>query len=215
MSDNRPDDPFALHAAAAAREPDLAATTARPVVAAPQPTLASPVVAAPDAVPASGGEIIAEGQSPEAPRSPFLLRRGPLVGLMVSAMVIGLASSTLVYLMKKQAAEEAAMPWTQDIALERVSADLLYQHYVGRMNDGTLYEIIPDTDEGREYFLAFMYVVTDVKAAESIRGELTEEEKQYLLDLEQRFLKLEDLDVSLDITRSDGTRFVHDGTAPR
>jgi len=89
----------------------------------------------------------------------------------------------------------------------------MYDKYVAMIDDESIFLIIPQTDEGWAYFSAFLYKIADYKAAESF-GELSLEQGQEMLALEARFLALEDLQMTVDITRSDGTHFLHDGKPP-
>lgn len=98
--------------------------------------------------------------------------------------------------------------------LDDVNATTLYDYYVAKIDDDSIFEIIPRTDEGWAYFSAFMYRVTDYKAAESIGGPLTRDQRRDLVDLNTRFVNLEDLELTVDIKRSDGTQFIHDGKPP-
>lgn len=89
----------------------------------------------------------------------------------------------------------------------------MYDAYMEMKRRGKIYEIIPDTDEGRAYFTAFMYSIVDLKAA-AIWGPLDAESLADLATREQHFLALEDLDLTVDITFEDGTSFTHDGKPP-
>lgn len=90
----------------------------------------------------------------------------------------------------------------------------LYDSYLAMSNDESIFEIIPRTDEGWDYFRAFMYKLTDYKTAEMIGGRLDSATLEEMYALERRFLALEDLELTVDITRTDGTRFYHDGKPP-
>ncbi len=89
----------------------------------------------------------------------------------------------------------------------------MYDSYMEMKRRGKIYEIIPDTDEGRAYFTAFMYSIVDLKAA-AIWGPLDAESLAELATREKHFLALEDLDLTVDITFEDGTSFTHDGHPP-
>lgn len=89
-----------------------------------------------------------------------------------------------------------------------------YDNYLAMADDESIFSIIPRTDEGWDYFRAFMFKIADYKVAESIGGRLTYAQVAEMRLLESRFLALEDLDMTVDITLSDGTHFVHDGHPP-
>ncbi|MEB4613946.1 hypothetical protein [Leucobacter sp. M11] len=109
---------------------------------------------------------------------------------------------------------------------ERVEAT--YQRYVDMIDDASIFEIVPHTDAGIEYTRSFLYAYADIKSALNIMslsggatstspGELDarlqilgEKADEY----ERRFLAGEDLDVTISITRADGSVFESDGTAP-
>lgn len=98
---------------------------------------------------------------------------------------------------------------------DSLTATQMYDAYISMKRDGSIYRIIPDTDDGRRYFRAFMYAVTDVKIAESIAGGLSSDEKRDLAEREQLFLALEDLDIDIDITHTDGTQELLNGLPPQ
>jgi hypothetical protein len=93
-------------------------------------------------------------------------------------------------------------------------ASTTYDRYIAMADDESIFQIIPRTDEGWDYFRAFMYKITDFKIAESIGGPLTVAQVEEMKALEARFWSLQDLDLTVDVTLSDGTHFEHDGHAP-
>ena len=98
--------------------------------------------------------------------------------------------------------------------VEQPSAEDLYNKYIAMADDDSIFLIIPRTDEGWAYFSAFVYKLADYKAAESIGGPLDQDSVEEMLALEARFVALQDLEMTVDITRSDGTQFYHDGQPP-
>lgn len=98
---------------------------------------------------------------------------------------------------------------------DSLTAAQMYDAYISMNRSGTIYRIIPNTDDGRRYFRAFMYAVTDVKIAESFSGEMSSEQARDLAEREKHFLALEDLDIDIDITHTDGTREILNGLPPQ
>lgn len=108
--------------------------------------------------------------------------------------------------------EPAASGDAQATVVDGPSPEVLYDSYLAMANDGSIYEIIPRTDEGWDYYRAFMYKVLDYKIAEQIGGvDLAARAEMY--EIERRFLNLEDLGYSVDI-KSGENHFVHDGKPP-
>lgn len=97
---------------------------------------------------------------------------------------------------------------------DSLTATQMYDAYISMNRNGRIYRIIPNTDDGRRYFRAFMYSVTDLKLVESFAGEMTAEQASELAERELHFLALEDLDYDLDITHTDGTREILNGLPP-
>lgn len=95
----------------------------------------------------------------------------------------------------------------------RMDTTEMYDAYTAMVTDQSIFDIVPATPEGADYVQAFFLAVVDYKAAESF-SPLSATQKADLAALELRFLALEDLDVTIDITFSDGTRFTHDGHPP-
>lgn len=107
------------------------------------------------------------------------------------------------------AAVEGGPPFASDLTAAEVN-----DAYLAMWQDGSIYAYIPDTDEGRRYFKAFSWAVWDYESLDIVRQQQKPGDYKELIELEQRFLAGEDLDVDIDITLSDGTRFVDDGSAP-
>lgn len=87
-------------------------------------------------------------------------------------------------------------------------------YYLEARRDGTINELVPGgASVDPDYVGAFLYVLADLKSATRFGG--TPSELQELLDkardYEARFLAGEDLDVSVRITRADGSVFDSDG----
>lgn len=86
--------------------------------------------------------------------------------------------------------------------------------YLEAQHDGTIYALVPGGDKvDPGYIGAFIYTLTDLKSASRFGG--TAAQLQELLDkaeaCEARFLAGEDLDVTVRITRADGSVFASDG----
>ena len=104
--------------------------------------------------------------------------------------------------------------------------DSEYNTYKAASGTSEMYNYVPDTDKGREYYTAFFYILIDYKSAlgfvelgiDSMNpAELasTVDEYETMLDeLLDTFLANEDLDTDIKITRSDGSVFESDGSAP-
>jgi hypothetical protein len=149
---------------------------------------------------------------------------GNRVALMViTALVAGLlivGAGVTYFVFRASGGAPAAVSVTHSdgtvetgVPVETRSAEEVYDTYIAMSEDDSIFEIIPRTDEGWDYFRAFMYKITDYKAAE-LFGPLDQETLQEMAALERRFLALEDLELTIDITRTDGTTFVHDGKPP-
>lgn len=76
-------------------------------------------------------------------------------------------------------------------------------------------ELIPATEEGAEYVHAFMLVIADHKAATMFGGAFDGESRDKFAQRELQFLTVSDMDINIKITRTDGSVFEHDGTAPK
>lgn len=172
-------------------------------------------LAAGNAIPQPGIYVEGDGEPVAKPRNTGLTL---FVVLLVSLVVAGggLALVALFPFGGPLFAHEPAAPSAGEVAPvgTQASAADMYDKYIAKTEDDSIYLIIPRTDEGWDYFRAFMYKITDYKIAESIGGPLEAEQIEEMLALEQRFLALEDLELTVDITRTDGTRFVHDGKPP-
>ena len=104
--------------------------------------------------------------------------------------------------------------------------DSEYNTYKAANGTSDMYNYAPDTDKGREYYTAFFYILIDYKTALGFvelgvdtmnPAELasTIDEYETMLDeLLDTFLANEDLDTDIKISRSDGTVFESDGSAP-
>lgn len=159
-------------------------------------------------------QVIAEGEN----RNPPPTVRGSLnyrqvSALAFSAAILGILGAVMYVVLSKPVEPAPRTEWDPS-NLSTVTATALYEHYVAVMDEGTLYEIIPNTDAGRDYFTAFFFKVNDYRMVEVGGGKLSEQQKRDMIALEERFLNLQDLELSVDVTRSDGTRFVHDGKPP-
>lgn len=108
----------------------------------------------------------------------------------------------------------AVLLWMNAGSAPRDAASDMYETYAALADDEALWEYVPQTEEGVHYYQAFLFKLMDFKVGESFER-LSSEEYDELRDLEKRFLALEDLDITVEFTRSDGTVFRHDGTAPR
>lgn len=84
---------------------------------------------------------------------------------------------------------------------------------------------LPHNKSSIDYYSTWLYILSDKKAAFNFGDvrqttDLNDAEAYYagkideLNQLEQKFMKNQDLNVTVDITRSDGTRFTSDGKAP-
>ena len=101
-----------------------------------------------------------------------------------------------------------------------------YAKYKAAISSGEMYDYVPDTDKGREYYTAFLYILIDHKSALTFvelgiddmnPAELDSTIDEYETKLDElldTFLANEDLDADIKITRSDGTVFESDGSAP-
>jgi hypothetical protein len=174
-------------------------------------------LAAGSAMPQPG--IVVDGESPRSGSPGAGARIAVLVVGVVAALVAvaGLAIFLLVSADGRDVAGEdpvASAPADVPELAPPGTAAAVYDKYIAMANDDSIFLIIPRTEEGWDYFRAFMYKITDYKVAESIGGPLTDRQFQEMQQLESRFLALDDLDLTVDITLSDGTHFVHDGQPP-
>lgn len=158
-------------------------------------------------------EVIAHGTATSGDAAPVGRKNVRLLGLLAAATLVTMASA-LAYFVFLQPSEPAPPTQWTETSLGPVNAADLYDYYVARIDDDSIFQIIPETEEGWAYFSAFMYKLADYKAAEAIRGKLTDEQKQEMLALNQRFVNLQDLELTVDITRTDGSKFYHDGKPP-
>jgi hypothetical protein len=113
-------------------------------------------------------------------------------------------------------AEPSASPQAQGDGppfASTLSVSEMYDAYSAMVKDKSIFTIVPQTLEGVDYLQAFLFTVIDYQSAERF-SPLSAEQEAELAALERRFLALEDLEVTIDITFSDGTNFTHDGLPP-
>ena len=138
----------------------------------------------------------------------------------LALLVVGLVGGAAFFLITHK-----ANPVAQDVTPARsdapgepgvatASAADMYDKYIAMIDDESIFLIVPRTDEGWAYLSAFVYKLADYKAAETIGGPLDQETADEMLALEAHFLALQDLEMTVDITRTDGTEFHHDGKPP-
>lgn len=108
--------------------------------------------------------------------------------------------------------------------METYIVDML-EHYRAARDDGSIFEHVADTDEGRGYVQDFLFLLTDQRSAlyflpgatSTNPGELDaliEGRRERVAELERQFLANEDFGVSIRITRLDGSVYESDGSAP-
>ncbi|TPW75444.1 hypothetical protein [Schumannella soli] len=98
--------------------------------------------------------------------------------------------------------------------------------YLQARRDGSIHQWVPATTTGDDYASAFIYLLTDKKAATNfmLRGTTTDDDPAVLdakvaawdaelTELERKFLAGEPFGVNITIKRSDGTTFHYDGAA--
>lgn len=91
--------------------------------------------------------------------------------------------------------------------------EALIERYKQADADGTLWEQIPETEENRNAYVAFLFLLTDMKVAAQI-GVDQEDERQYAKQakfLEDRLLAQEPLGSSVKYTNAEGRVFTYDG----
>ncbi|MGN8247080.1 hypothetical protein ACTHAM_000752 [Cellulomonas soli] len=93
--------------------------------------------------------------------------------------------------------------------------------YLAKMDDGTIFEIVPQTQEGVNYAHDFLVLLADENSALLFATQTSDdpaeldaviqETRDRFDELERMFLAGEDFDVDISITRSDGTTYTSDG----
>ncbi|WP_449386215.1 hypothetical protein [Cellulomonas soli] len=114
---------------------------------------------------------------------------------------------------------------------ERPGWDPLVEHgqqlsdtYLAKVEDGTIFEIVPETQEGLDYTHDFLILLADQNSAllfatqtSSDPDELDaqiQETRDRFDELEQTFLAGGDFDTDISVTDADGDTYTSDGSSP-
>ena len=158
-------------------------------------------------------------RSDEVSSVPRVAARLTLPLAIGTTVLIGLA--VLVFTVVLPAINNARTSVSVEQALEEgppfastLSAEGVRDAYLTMWGDGSIAQYLPAGDEGAQYFKAFMWASADYVALDAVTGKDKPGDHEEVIELERRFLAGEDLGVEVDITLADGTRFVHDGSAP-
>ena len=144
---------------------------------------------------------------------------GVAIFTLAALVLVGLVGGAIFFLITHKAnlgqdVTPASSDATGEPGVATSSAADMYDKYIAMIDDESIFLIVPRTDEGWAYLSAFVYKLADYKAAETIGGPLDQETVDEMLALEARLLALQDLEMTVDITRADGTEFHHDGKPP-
>ncbi len=155
----------------------------------------------------SGGDIAAASPSPSAEVSVT-----PTPSPSAEVSVTPTPSPSFV-------ADQDALARAEVLGFSPVAHELdiddIHEYYSEAFSSGRMFEeLIPHTEDGVNYAAAFMYKVTDYKAAGRFGGEFDKDRRDELAKIELQFLTVSDLDFTVKYTRTDGSVFEHDGTAP-
>ncbi|NYI59113.1 hypothetical protein [Cellulomonas soli] len=151
---------------------------------------------------------------------------GVVFALLVVALVRGL--SGLGSSVHGGSATDVGWEAQGDPITERPGWDPLVAHgqelsdtYLAMVDDGTIYELVPRTQEGLNYVHDFLLLLADENGAlkfmtttsdDPAELDATIQERWDRFDeLERIFLAGEDFDVDISITDSDGTTYTSDG----
>ncbi|GAA3659544.1 DUF2510 domain-containing protein [Microbacterium marinilacus] len=99
-----------------------------------------------------------------------------------------------------------------------------YEKYLAAREDGSIRDLVPDTDDADDYINAFLLLLSDERGAlrwapsgtnPDELDAIIQATRDRVAEYERRFLAGEDLGVSVRVVRSDGSVFESDGAAPR
>ncbi|WP_448631036.1 hypothetical protein [Cellulomonas soli] len=103
-------------------------------------------------------------------------------------------------------------------------ASKLSDTYLAKVEDGTIFEIVPETQEGLDYTHDFLILLADQNSAllfatqtSSDPDELDaqiQETRDRFDELEQTFLAGGDFDTDISVTDADGDTYTSDGSSP-
>lgn len=201
----------------------------------PHPQDVAPPMSSP-----SGGPRPSPRMSPGAP--PSRHGRGWLLTLSLGAVAVAAVAVLVVTVILPRASRPGATPaqptsnaaptspTVYSIADRPGYSELesfvsgTYERYLAARDDGSIRDLVPDTDDADDYVNAFLLLLSDEQNALRWPPSGTNPDEldamiqathDRVAEYERRFLAGEDLGVSVRVVRSDGSVFENDGAAPR